>query len=478
VGAASVTASVAASTNPKWKPSGETAADVQGIIVSAYKKHPFAMFMMVRFPAPPAIGSNAWISQLAPRITNAVGKRETCFNLALSAAGLTVLGVSDDVKATFSVSFQEGMTTVNRAHFLGDDPAKWNWSDCGSNPNCVHAQLMVYARTQSELNSAVAAEAATLAGFGLTLADQIFLQVNQGPNGERREHFGFVDGISQPILVDGVPVEKRALNEIPVGEVVLGQNNTYDIPAAGPVVPTSAKAVQYLKPAAMEGFLDLGLNGTYIVVRQLKQDVAKFWNNMKKASTDLLDENRSPATDEWLAQKAVGRTLDGKMLNPTGPVDGNSMNFFATDPLGYGCPITSHVRRANPRDGLAPTAKDTPDIIKATNRHRIMRRGRIYGDPIANRYKDDGADRGLVFVCLNSEIERQFEFVQHTWLLNPMFGMGYTESDPLLGARCPYSIPSKPVRQQPTLETFITPVGGGYFFLPSVSALRYLGALR
>ncbi len=479
MGAATLAGVGVTAANAEWKPTGAAAADIQGIVVSAYPNHHFAMFMMVGFPAASAARANAWISQLATRVTDSKGERDISLNVALSAAGLTALGVSDAVKATFSVPFQEGMTTDTRAHFLGDEPAKWNWSDCETNPNCVHAQLMVYTLTRSALDVAAAAEAVTLADFGLTLAGQILLQVNLDAQGDRHEHFGFADGISQPILVDGnIPVEKRALNEIPVGEVVLGQINTYGTPAPGPAVATSPMAAKYLQPASVEGFLNLGLNGTYIVVRQLKQDVAKFWNNMKAASADLLDDNVKPATDEWLAQKAVGRTLGGKMLNPAAPIDGNDMTFFAADPIGYGCPITSHVRRANPRDGLAPAAKDAQGMIQATNRHRIIRRGRIYGDPIANRYEDDGADRGLVFVCLNSEIERQFEFVQHTWLLNPMFGMGYNESDPILGTRCPYSIPSKPVRQQPMIETFITPVGGGYFFLPSLSALKYLGALR
>jgi Dyp-type peroxidase family len=370
------------------------------------------------------------------------------------------------------------MTTANRARFLGDEPATWKWSDCATNPNCVHAQLMVYARNRIALDSVVAAEAETLTGFGLIIAHQILLQVNLDANNLRHEHFGFADGISQPTLVDGgTPVNKRALHEIPVGEVVLGQINTYGAPAAGPMVPASPVAAKTLKPAATEGFFDLGLNGTYMVFRQLKQDVAKFWNNMKAASVDLLDDHQKAATDEWLAQKAVGRTLRGDMLVPSGSLAGNDMTFFASDHAGFGCPITSHVRRANPRDGLAPTQKDTQDMINATNRHRIVRRGRIYGPPIADRYVDDGVDRGLVFVCMNSEIQRQFEFVQHTWLLNPMFGFGYNEGDPIIAPQCPFSIPSKPVRQQPIIETFITPVGGGYFFLPSLRALRYLGAL-
>jgi deferrochelatase/peroxidase EfeB len=199
---------------------------------------------------------------------------------------------------------------------------------------------------------------------------------------------------------------------------------------------------------------------------------------MKTAAVDLIDNEGQPATDKWLAQKAVGRTLDGDMLTHEAHLIGNDMTFFADDKAGFGCPITSHVRRANPRDGLAPTAKDTQDMINATNRHRIMRRGRIYGKPIANPYDmTDTEDRGLLFICMNSDIQRQFEFVQHTWLLNPTFGNGYGESDPILGPRCPFTIPSEPVRQQPMIDTFITPVGGGYFFLPSLRALRYLGAI-
>jgi deferrochelatase/peroxidase EfeB len=159
--------------------------------------------------------------------------------------------------------------------------------------------LLIYARTQSALDPVVAAETKTLLSLGLTIADQIPLRVNLDKDQVRHEHFGFADGISQPILVDGeIPVEKRALHEIPVGEVVLGQINTYNAPAIGPVVPNSSNAAQYLKPATMEGFFDLGLNGTYMVFRQLKQDVAKFWNNMKAASADLVDDQK-PATDEW-----------------------------------------------------------------------------------------------------------------------------------------------------------------------------------
>lgn len=474
-------------TNPKWRPSADDAKDIQGIVVSAYSKMLAAMFLLVKFasqPGDPRPDPKAWLRDIVSRITDAKGKRTPCINVALSATGLSALGLDDSTMSTFSLPFQQGMTYGDRPRFLGDGdpyaPATWSWSDCESDANCVHAQLMLYAKDQDALSSLVAAESAVLARFNLTVIGKLLQQVHLDGHGVRHEHFGFADGISQPILVDGkeVPVAKRALHEIAAGEVVLGQVNTYDEPAPGPVVRTSQAAIRNLKPSpTMTGSFDLGRNGTYIVIRQLKQNVPAFWNNMKQASRDLLDEKRNPATAEWLATKAVGRTLNGEMLAPGSPIAGNDMTFFANDGAGFACPVTSHVRRANPRDGLAPQKNDAVDIIQATNRHRIVRRGRIYGKPIADPYTDDGVDRGLIFVCLNSEIDRQFEFVQHTWLLNPMFGGEFQESDPLTGPKCPFSIPSQPVRQQPVLETFITPRGGGYFFLPSMSGLRYLGEL-
>src|SRR4029077_3741732 len=178
--------------------------------------------------------------------------------------------------------------------------------------------------------------------------------------------------------------------EIPAGEFVFGQVNTYGTAAQGPLVVASALAEQFLPKAGTEGLYDLGRNGTYMVTRELKQDVAGFWQDMRKNAGLLLDGGGKPASDTWVAQKAIGRTLSGEMLAPGKPKPGNDMTFFADDRAGFGCPITSHVRRANPRDGLAPKSSATREIIQAANRHRIVRRGRIYGEPILDRYTDDG----------------------------------------------------------------------------------------
>jgi len=125
---------------------------------------------------------------------------------------------------------------------------------------------------------------------------------------------------------------------------------------------------------------------------------------------------------------------------------------------------------------------DAPTALATANRHRILRRGRSYGHRPSDRRIDDGMDRGLHFLCLNSDIERQFEFVQHTWCNNPVFGGLNGEVDPLVGNLAQgdeiFTVQADPLRTRiHHLERFVTVKGGAYFFLPSLSALRYLASL-
>jgi deferrochelatase/peroxidase EfeB len=95
---------------------------------------------------------------------------------------------------------------------------------------------------------------------------------------------------------------------------------------------------------------------------------------------------------------------------------------------------------------------------------------------------DDGVKRGLVFICLNADIERQFEFVQQTWLNNPVFSGLSEEVDPLVGnlpkGDCIFTVQAQPLRSRVhDLTRFVTVKGGAYFFLPSMRALRYLASL-
>jgi deferrochelatase/peroxidase EfeB len=152
----------------------------------------------------------------------------------------------------------------------------------------------------------------------------------------------------------------------------------------------------------------------------------------------------------------------------------NDFQFGVDDPQGLHCPYGAHIRRSNPRDSFHPGSADQIDI---SNRHRIVRVGRPYvvGDD------GPGADaKGLLFMCLNSDIERQFEFVQQTWMLAPSFHGLRCEVDPIVAAtrnagEATFTIPTPtgPVLVR-DLKSFVTVRGGGYFFLPSRRALIFL----
>ncbi|HET7032030.1 MAG TPA: hypothetical protein VFJ48_02820, partial [Casimicrobiaceae bacterium] len=197
----------------------------------------------------------------------------------------------------------------------------------------------------------------------------------------------------------------------------------------------------------------------------------------------------------WLAARLVGRWQNGSSLvrNADAPAtreDGvvkpdNAFLFGAEDPRGIRCPFGAHIRRANPRDTrLHSSPEESRAEIAAVNRHRILRVGRAYG------YYDGEADarqkhEGLLFMCLNADIERQFEFIQKTWLFNRNIHGLEDEPDPMI-ARNPRDEHGKPIPRQFTIPLpsgplrvdinfdFVRVVGGGYFFLPSRSALRYL----
>jgi deferrochelatase/peroxidase EfeB len=189
-------------------------------------------------------------------------------------------------------------------------------------------------------------------------------------------------------------------------------------------------------------------------------------------------------------------------------VDDVRLNQFTydEDPDGLACPFGAHVRRANPRNADFPDGTTgllrrlvrmagfgrksiRDDMIASTRFHRLLRRGREYGpklDPVQRLASPQTGEQpsGLQFVCLNANIQRQFEFIQNAWLMGGKFNGLSEESDPLLGNResiagCPvdaFSIPTKGGirRKVEQVPRFVTVRGGAYFFLPGVRALRYI----
>jgi Dyp-type peroxidase family len=471
---------------------------MQGLIVRGYGNLPSACYFVVRFGDGAA--GRAWLGALADRITLASERpTQRSLNVAFTHAGLERLGMPAAALTSFSPEFQEGMTTRHRSRILGDhdesDPARWQWGGDADTP--VHGLLMLYAIDDEVLAAFAADERAALEAHAITVVTHLDTFACR----DFREHFGFRDGIAQPII-DGLGRTGPAANTVAAGEFVLGYPNQYGRIPGSPSVPASSDRVRRLPPvstngdgaaAAAPGEADFGRNGTYLVFRQLSQDVRAFWEFVAEMTRDAAD---APNMGECvaLASKMVGRWPNGAPLavSPTfeDPAQANRDDFgyHEQDRYGYGCPVGAHVRRANPRDSLAPAPADSTIV---SNRHRLLRRGRTYGKPVAESMQaadilaadDYAGERGLHFVCLNTDIARQFEFVQHTWINNPKFEGMYNDVDAIAGdhdkrnAGC-FTIPAEPVRRRvPGVARFVHTRGGAYFFMPGIDAVRYLAEL-
>jgi Dyp-type peroxidase family len=472
--------------------------DIQGLVARGYGNLPVATFVLVAIPRGAAPGK--WLEQLAADVTPATDKPGgRAVHVAFTAGGLARLGL-DPAASGFSPEFVGGMTTPHRRRLLGDQgsnaPEGWDWGGPGT-PG-VDAVLLLYAAGEAELDSVRHQQAARLATGGLR---EIAALPTRGL--DAYEHFGFHDGISQPI-VEGLSRKGAWADTIRAGEFVLGYPNEYGLYTEGPVVEAAADAGGILPKARANGgaggMRDLGRNGTYLVLRQLAQHVHTFWQfaareaeNHNESHFDSAGAADGPATARTrVAAKMVGRWPEGAPLVMSPGRDdphlsgANDFAYHASDPFGDRCPIGAHVRRANPRDSLDPDPGSRKSVA-INKRHRILRRGRGYGPRITVEGALQGSDesddpRGLHFLCLNANIARQFEFIQHSWVNDPKFSGLYDDPDPLVGARTDprndITVQARPVRTRlQGMPEFTSVRGGAYFFLPGVRALRYLATL-
>jgi deferrochelatase/peroxidase EfeB len=92
---------------------------------------------------------------------------------------------------------------------------------------------------------------------------------------------------------------------------------------------------------------------------------------------------------------------------------------------------------------------------------------------------------GLLFMCMQSMIENQFEFIQRSWANNNDFPQPYTGIDPVIGQGENRKKPNgEDVEQKWTdidrkkipasFSSFVTMKGGEYFFAPSLAFFKSL----
>jgi len=405
----------------------------------------------------------------------------------LAAPSALALPIADEFP--FPTIFARGMAAPESAKLLGDPPAvAWHWDDAAKHGGEVH--LLVAHYRDSPVVDADLLDASKYAGHGLRLVKQIetcpfYIQ-------KQVEPFGFADGISQP-RVPGLHSERskqvseqttmtrstsrreieedqaqRDPNAVPAGELLLGQLNVYGEEAYCPDV-TGFGAFAHKRRFAE--------NGSYVAVRQIWQDTAELRRFDPQLETVGSDDPPTPF------ERMIGRRKGGAPILAcpvAGDPEANDFLFRIDDYEGFHCPRGAHIRRGNPRDALG---WDSASGVFASRLHRILRRGRVYRDArvCATEGQCDVAParncgKGLFFIALNADLERQFAFVQRQWLANLKFADLWQERDALGGG--PFSMPGyMPVGNRLTVPQLTEVVGGGYFFLPSLCALKFIAGL-
>jgi Dyp-type peroxidase family len=439
-------------------------ADVQGNVLRGYT-YPAAAYIFLRvIDRERAL---ALLERMLLRITTAEqwagAAPPVAMQVSFTYAGLEALGVPQPVLSSFPDEYRDGMAA--RAGRLGDRgpsaPESW---EPGLGTGDAHVLWTVHAIDERHLNAAREALREVGAAGAVTIPNEQHAEALAGG----RDHFGFYDGIAQPAVEgsgvgarpgDGQPDGAGGWRPVRTGEFLHGHTDEDGRLPDAPAPP-------------------LDRNGTFEVYRKLRMDAAAFRRFVAEQG------ERYPGGPELLAAKIVGRWRDGTPLevSPERPepelaADAERINDFsyARDSEGLRCPIGAHIRRANPRD-----AEGFWDG-RLTNRHRLIRRGRPYGPPLReDATEDDGVDRGLVFVCFNASIWRQFETVQALWIDDgDPFGLGpdkdflVGEPDGEGGKMTIQGDPPFFLRPQPR---FVTVRGGEYLYRPSMTGLRWLAA--
>jgi Dyp-type peroxidase family len=359
-------------------------------------------------------------------------------------------------------NFLEGM----RAHAdeLNDpDPSQW---EEGYRDGRIDAMILLADDNEDFLSRRARDLINELDDFTIILAVErgTALRTDEG---EGIEHFGYVDGRSQPIFF------------------------TTDLEGEGQIDKWNPSEPLKIVLVPDRTVKDVDAFGSYFVFRKLEQDVLRF--TVREHA--LADELKLQGADrERAGAMAVGRFRDGTPLALTQtdgfiPSKENNFRFDDADPDGLKCPFHAHIRKTNPRGDIANKLVPGGDEFDLERRRRITRRGIPYGTrsrhPNAFQALDDlpTKDVGLLFMCFQSSIANQFVFMQRAWANEEAFLLSDTGADPIIAQAAQGA---QPMPQQwneqwggsekkpSTFGEFVKMKGGEFFFAPSIPFLKRL----
>ncbi|MGB1237883.1 MAG: Dyp-type peroxidase [Pseudomonadales bacterium] len=522
--------------------------DIQGNILKAYARYNMPRARYVFYSIHHGATGRQFVRMLTGLITSAakwgdnpgaVERPLATTNLAFTYAGLAKLGVPQKSLQSFPQEFCMGMAA--RADILGDDgpsaPEHWDPIWCDS-AKPVHIWLSINAASESQLEARYREICDCLQrcngdGAGIEQlcghrgadgrADLPYQSatalLNEAGNPTPKEHFGFTDGISNPFFkgcggnpanvigggkpTRGDPATPQGWAPLETGEFILGyRDEAFEYPAAP--IPRM-----------------LAMNGTFMVYRKLHQNVASFkrytqargealcphhgvqklrakmagrWDNGAPLSRFATPESAAAFSEDLAQATEALKQADSAAAQRSAQAAYATLRLkltgfnYSDDLAGAACPIGAHIRRTNPRGALeygVEGAYNTPGAL--VNRRRILRRGLPYGS--SEQSPSDEGDHGIIFMALNANIERQFEFVQQQWVNYSNDFKLANDKDPLIGNQALNDtgkpcgrmvIQADPDGQQPPffcdkLPRFVETRGGDYFFVPSISALCMIG---
>lgn len=489
--------------------------DVQGDVIHAYASDGFAFSRYILLQIHHGDKGREFLGGLLRKITTGasfgdgpgmVPKPLATTNVAFTYEGLKVLGVPRDTLQGFPADFVMGMKA--RREILGDNglsgPEYWDpvWL------KTVHALVSLNAQTPQFLedryqwllgllektNGSVTILSGHCGDDGVEdlpyQSGNILFDENGNPT--PKEHFGYTDGITDPIIEGMQDCERRAIGR--GKQTIIGGDGGWKPLATGEFLLGNIDEAHEYPPAPMP--YTFSRNGTYMVYRKLHENVASFNEYLEEQS------KKFDGSKELLAAKFVGRWRDNGAPLTQAPDEASKKVWDAKfaaasederdrmlagvvyddDLQGVKCPFSAHIRRINPRASLQfdqDGAFDTPGAL--ANRRRIMRRGLPYGDSKGAK-ADDSGNHGIIIMMLNASIERQFEFVQQQWI---NYGNDFKEANDkevITGNHDGTGrvvFPVDPASDKPPfflnkIPRFVEVRGGEYFFIPSISSLNLI----
>lgn len=505
-------------------------ADIQGNILQAFVTgYPIARFVFLQIPDAPA--GRAFIYAYRSRVTTALRwdhsnaydgpilatKPDVAINLALTYKGMKALGLPTRTLAQLPPEFIDGMRA--RGKILGGDEevsgqAKWDkaWDDD------IHILVGLNALLDPETGTAVAQIGvetnylqALCNAHGIKIIGRHGTADSQWQDAAANmqktkatyqpvptEHFGFIDGISNPVF-------EGQFGEDPHADVMMAIGQGKILPVKDPqTTPPEDRWAPLATGEFLLGHPDeaqeipgsaapasLMRNGTFLVYRKLHENVGSFKSFIQEASTYYARVTGIAPADACLILKAkiAGRWPDGVPLvvaptiaawhEFTAKYAGQASDLpyvdftYAGDPEGAKCPVTSHMRRTNPRDSFDGASS------ALINRRRLLRRGIPYGQTTDS----DADEHGIIFLGMCASLSRQFEFIQQQWISYGLDANAGNDTCPLVGNRAgdaKFVMAVDPKTGEAPfiwsgIPKFVEMRGGEYFFLPSMTALRMIG---